>query len=262
MKLQRPRGETMQAFLLKTTLVFGSFAFITLAQAQGTTDGSFVPGADGSPGNGSSEQVSGVQLGYPSYGGSGCPGGSVSAALSPGGTSLSILFDQYILEAGRDQRRAQKSCRLILPFQVPQGYQAAVTRIDYRGYNYLPPRAKSHLKANYYLADQGGRRLKGQNRRNIVFQGPVDDVYFVSSKIRNNQIWSGCGQNFQLHIENQMDARTNSEGDDLMSTIDSSDVIARGEVKYHLNWKRCDDRIDRPGRPDRGDRPGRGRGRG
>src|SRR3982750_1792818 len=43
-----------------------------------------------------------ISLGQPGYGGTGCPGGSVSATLSPDAKSLSILFDQYQVEAGGD----------------------------------------------------------------------------------------------------------------------------------------------------------------
>ena len=42
----------------------------------------------------------GIRLGNPEYGGSGCPGGSASVALSPDQSAISILFDQYVVEAG------------------------------------------------------------------------------------------------------------------------------------------------------------------
>ena len=41
-----------------------------------------------------------IQLGYPAYGGNGCPSGTANASLSPDGKSLSIIFDQFVTEAG------------------------------------------------------------------------------------------------------------------------------------------------------------------
>ena len=43
-----------------------------------------------------------IKLGVPGYGGSGCPSNSVSATLSPDSKSLSLLFDEYIVQAGGD----------------------------------------------------------------------------------------------------------------------------------------------------------------
>ena len=45
-------------------------------------------------------QNPGISLGYPGYGGTGCPQGTASATLSPDGTALSVLFDQFVVEAG------------------------------------------------------------------------------------------------------------------------------------------------------------------
>ncbi len=46
-----------------------------------------------------SAQAQQITLGQPGYGGTGCPAGSVSVTLSPDQTSLSLLFDGYIVEA-------------------------------------------------------------------------------------------------------------------------------------------------------------------
>ena len=41
-----------------------------------------------------------IQLGQPAYGGTGCPAGTASVSLSPDNQAISILFDQYVVEAG------------------------------------------------------------------------------------------------------------------------------------------------------------------
>lgn len=43
---------------------------------------------------------SGLVLGRPAYGGTGCPAGTASVTLSPDHDAISILFDQFVTEAG------------------------------------------------------------------------------------------------------------------------------------------------------------------
>ena len=66
----------------------------------------------------------GLQLGYPSTGGNGCPQGTVSATLSPDNSQLSILFDQFLAEAGPGVGKTidRKSCNIAIPVTVPNGY--------------------------------------------------------------------------------------------------------------------------------------------
>ena len=73
-----------------------------------------------------------VRLGNPSYGGSGCPQGTASTALSPDAKSLSILFDEYIVEAGGrgGRRTARKACNVAIPVHVPQGFSVSIFKID------------------------------------------------------------------------------------------------------------------------------------
>ena len=52
-----------------------------------------------------------IELGDPRVGGSGCPSGTTSVTLSPDAQELSILFDEYISEAGGE---TGKSCRYVL----------------------------------------------------------------------------------------------------------------------------------------------------
>ena len=70
----------------------------------------------------------GITLGEPSYGGTGCPAGSVGVSLSPDATSLSLLFDTYVVEAGGTTGRSfdRKACNVAIPVSVPQGYSVTI----------------------------------------------------------------------------------------------------------------------------------------
>ena len=57
-----------------------------------------------------------ISLGEPGYGGSGCPQGSASTILSPDGKSLSILFDEFMVEAVEKRERELHVKHVISPF--------------------------------------------------------------------------------------------------------------------------------------------------
>src|SRR4051794_19530380 len=85
-------------------------------------------------------QAQDIRLGQPGYGGTGCPGGSVSATLSPDKKSLSLIFDQFVATAGGNSGRAidRKTCNIAVPVHIPQGISISVIDVDYRGYIFLP----------------------------------------------------------------------------------------------------------------------------
>ncbi|NDG85880.1 MAG: DUF4360 domain-containing protein, partial [Proteobacteria bacterium] len=69
-----------------------------------------------------------IRLGTPTYQGTGCPLGTVSAQLSPDARSLSILFGQFQAEAGGMTGKTvdRKACNVAIPVNVPGGYSVSV----------------------------------------------------------------------------------------------------------------------------------------
>lgn len=182
---------------------------------------------------GASHAQSGVALGNPAYGGTGCPAGSVSAALSPDNTSLSLLFDQYLVEAGRSAGRNfdRKSCNIAIPVHVPNGYSVSVLEVDYRGYNMLPRSASSQFNVEYFFA---GRRGPQFTR---TFRGAMDQDYHLSNTLVASAVtWSACGEDVILRTNSSMRV-TSPTGADALATVDSQDVSAA--LVYHLSWRRC-----------------------
>jgi len=199
------------------------------------------------PQTGDSEHNPHITMQRPSYGGSGCPQGSVIATLSPAKTTISLIFQTFLLEAGAGaDRQTRKNCDIRLPFRVPDGIRATVVALDYRGYNYLPQGGQAKYQARYYFEAEGlpGRR-GGMTIRNLTLHGPEDDTYFLSSELRQRRHWSKCGQDFVLHIGNDVHLKTNSRMEPALSTIDSLDAVGREvrpadtTVKYHMVWKTC-----------------------
>lgn len=175
-----------------------------------------------------------ITVGDPQYGGTGCPSGSVATTLSPDATSLSILFDQYVVEAGHQVGKSfdRKSCNVAIPVHVPQGFSVGILAIDYRGFNMLPRGATSTFSVEYFFAGlQGPRFMKS-------FYGALESDYLITNKLQATAlVWSKCGEDVILRTNTSIRLSTNRMQDQAMATVDSQDVNA--SVVYQLQWKRC-----------------------
>jgi Domain of unknown function (DUF4360) len=94
------------------------------------------------------------------YGGTGCPQGSLSTAISPDGQAVTVTFDEYYAEVGPDtQPVVRQFCNLNLPMNIPSGWQYSLVELDYRGYLFLDPRVEARQTSEYYFQGQQGRAL-------------------------------------------------------------------------------------------------------
>jgi hypothetical protein len=174
-----------------------------------------------------------LRLGQPSYGGTGCPGGSVGVAVAPDQKSISMLFDQYVVQAGDGLAFDRKVCNIAIPIHVPQGYSVSVVGIDYRGFAGLPSGGRAQLAVNYFLADnpRGYRTTK-------TFYGPLTSEYVKHDGLEViGQVWTACGANTILRANTSMLVQSNGRREQAMATVDSADISAG--LIYHLQWRRC-----------------------
>lgn len=180
-----------------------------------------------------------ISLGEPGYGGSGCPQGSASTILSPDGKSLSILFDEFLVEAGGESRKrtARKTCNIAIPVHVPQGFSVSIIDVDYRGYVSLPSRARAMFSAEYFFAGQRGPRYRK------TFRGFTDDEFLISNKLGVHAlVWSKCGADVNLRVNAGMMVQTNRYQDEALAMVDSADFQAG--IVYKLQWKKCNSHDD------------------
>lgn len=181
------------------------------------------------------EAQSGLRLGEPSYGGTGCPAGSASVTLSPGQDAISILFDNFVAEAGNTtgRRLDRKACSISIPVQVPSGYSVAVFQTDYRGFNLIPAAgAYTQLDTEYFWAGIRGPKF---SRR---YSGPQADNYTQSNGVIATALtWTPCGASVNLRVNSSILAMSNGMMSQTMMTVDSADITSG--LLYHLQWRRC-----------------------
>jgi hypothetical protein len=174
-----------------------------------------------------------IRLGDPAYGGTGCPAGSASVSLSPDNKAISMLFDQYVVEAGGARAFDRKNCNIAVPVHVPQGMSVSVFAIDYRGFTGLPAGARAQLGVDYFLANnaRGVRSTK-------TFTGPLSQDYLTSDRLGMQAIvWSGCGVDTILRANTTMLVQSNARREQAMATVDSADISAG--LVYYLQWRSC-----------------------
>ncbi|TNM65285.1 DUF4360 domain-containing protein [Aliirhizobium smilacinae] len=174
-----------------------------------------------------------ISLGVPGYGGSGCPSDSVSATISPDGKALSLLFDNYVVEAGGETGKSfdRKTCNVAIPVHVPQGRSVSVLAIDYRGFNQLPRGARSQFNVEYFFAGTRGPSFTRS------FNGPTEKDYLISNKlVAESLIWSACGEDVNLRTNSSIRVNTNGR-QQAMATVDTQDVKAA--IVYQLQWRTC-----------------------
>ena len=174
-----------------------------------------------------------LRLGEPQYAGTGCPQGSASIAISPDAKSLSILFDQYVVEAGGTKAFDRKNCNIGIPISVPQGYSIALLGIDYRGFAGLPVGGFAQLAVDYFLAGSG-RGVRTQK----TFYGLMNTDYLKSDELGlESVVWTPCGASTVLRANTTLRVQSNNRREQAMATVDSADVSAG--LIYHIGWKTC-----------------------
>jgi len=170
------------------------------------------------------------------YGGSGCPQGSVSQSFNADRTSFTLIFDKYVASVGPGVPilEARKNCQLNINLSIPQGWSYSIATVDYRGFVQLPRGMSAEQKSIYYFQGEVAQVSAGTR-----FFGPVSKDYLARDVIPINTIvWSSCqvvrpiNANTQVRIDKG--ANTQEQG---AITTDSID----GKVRQILGfqWRRC-----------------------
>lgn len=177
--------------------------------------------------------------------GDGCPQGSVSAALTPDQTTVSILFDQLLTDvpaASSGPTMGRKSCSVTLDVKFAGQYRVAVVGSDINGFVHIPAGANSKISVKHWsMFDLGGRNAAKMNMdRN--FTGPTEQNVQMLSRFADVPMWSYCGTQMRsnmdlpfMTINIELTSNNQNPAENLLAAIDSLDFTTSG-LAYHLAW--------------------------
>ena len=209
----------------------------------------------------------GITMGEISYGGTGCPQGSLSFVYTISDTrfatiSTTILqisdqycrgvavFNGYTASMGQNisVRESRKNCQINLNIEYPSGTQYSPVSVGYSGYANLDDGVQGLHQTTYYFTGsmhQGSPRFwqsvinkntgSDQVSSNHSFAGATSTAYSYEEAIdpTGTVIWSPCNSSTPLNINNQvrLTKDSNSTGNGVL--YDS------GIVDLTLQWRSC-----------------------
>lgn len=167
------------------------------------------------------------------YGGSGCPQGSVGSSFANDRKSFTLIFDSFVASQGPGVpvTENRKNCQMSVNLHVPNGFQFSIGTADYRGYVSLPAGVTARQKSTYSFAGSSAQVSSGSN-----FTGPVSKDYLNRDEIPFSTIvWSACGAVAPVNINAEV--RTSGGSSSAQITTDSVD----GKVQHilGLQWRSC-----------------------
>jgi hypothetical protein len=194
------------------------------------------------------------QLGAPTWGGTGCPEGTVQVIVSPedidgeeGVEAVTVIFDAYIAETDTKRNRDYKSCALAIPLKAKPGIQVGIFQIDYRGNTYVPrgPGYMSQFRAEYFFSGMRGptvRKVFGRSGGGHGLTGPDWGDFTITNDIAAI-VWSRCGASTNFRINTSITAQKPLGGkDDTSIAIDTVDTTVKAAytLRYFLMGRRCE----------------------
>lgn len=170
---------------------------------------------------------------------SGCPQGTFSIVNSPDGSTLSILFDDFVVTAaaGAGKNIDRKDCSQTIPLNLPAGYSLGVYKVDYRGFARLFSKQYSELIVDYALGSRNKsrrfqRKIKGASEGEFLFTETIGAG--LMKRV-------GCGEAAVLNVAVTLQLQSGDEPEEAMAALDSADGAPKGGLIYHFDLKKCRD---------------------
>lgn len=168
------------------------------------------------------------------YGGTGCKNDSAVAVLSPDQNILSLLFDDFLVEAGGESsNHVRKNCDVKLEISVPEDKRIVIKKIDYRGYAIVPAKAHVRFVSKYNFEIPTLNFISRDFGDRLIQRGDFDDDIFMELMINDSVTTRACGRDVILNIHTALMAR--SRADEVFASIDSLD----SGIEYHLEYEDC-----------------------
>lgn len=204
-------------------------SFAPVALLAGLAAAAPAPWSDAGP-SGHEVTIAGI-----SFAGSGCPAGSVAGQLSSDLTTITLLYDSFVAQAGANTKAAdmRKNCQLNVKLQYPSGWQFSVFKADYRGYAALQKGDSGTCKATYYFSGD-----QKQVSSTLQLNGPFNDNYVKTDSFGvESTVWSPCGKEGMLNINSEVRITPIGTTHSALMTVDSQDL--KFTQIHYLQWQSC-----------------------
>ncbi|KAK9770895.1 hypothetical protein SCAR479_12455 [Seiridium cardinale] len=172
------------------------------------------PGTVQAPTSDGPAPPSGVTIEGISYAGSGCNAGSVAGAISNDLSTVTLLYDSFIAQAGSgiQPAEARKNCQLNLQLALPQGV----------------------IKSTHYFSGDSTQVSAQQ-----TLKGDYDDNYLKTDEFGlESTVWSPCGEEGLLNVNSEVRVTPLNTNNTALLTVDSTDL--KFTQIHYLQWQECD----------------------
>jgi len=169
------------------------------------------------------------------YGGTGCPQGTVGTFISADRSTFTLIFDSYVASIGPgiSVTAGRLNCQLNVDLQYPSGFQYSVLGTTFRGYAGLDKGVSGVQQATYYFSGSST-----QVSTSTTFTGPLSQDYEISDTIPfTSTIFSPCGAALPLNVNSQVRLTSTVSTATGILTDDSID----GKISYvvGVQWQKC-----------------------
>jgi len=179
-----------------------------------------------------------IQIRSATYSGSGCKQGTVSTTISPDRSVITFGFDEFQATiGGANQQDQQKNCQIHLDLTYPGGFQMSVLDATYHGYARLDAGVRANFISSYYFSQDAGSTAMTRS----TIQGPE----FVNGKTytkkdslqTSSTVWSPCGANGILNVNNRIALTSNVSG--AKGEVTNDDATFKFTQTVRVSWRRC-----------------------
>ena len=141
------------------------------------------------------------------YGGSGCPQGTVGTSFSDDRSVFTMIFDRFIAVLGNGAAAvdSRKNCVITLNLNAPAGTKWAVTSLDFRGFVELDTGVSATARREFFVPS-------GIVSTQTDFSGPTNKDYLLHDEQAIKTDATTCGGSALLTVDTQV-ALTNVSGD-------------------------------------------------
>lgn len=170
-----------------------------------------------------------------------CPAGSFNIVTAPDGSAISVLFDNFAVQANDTNGGfARMTCALEIPLHLPAGYSLGVYQVDYRGFAKLEDRQRGELSVAYGTGS--GERNRGRRFRRDV-RGVYEGDFLFNERLKGGVLRRmGCGDEAVLNFAATLTVMSKKGAATGMMTLDSVDGAPASGLVFGLDLKKCGER--------------------